>query len=235
MVASISISAQDSVLLRANYNKGDVLVVKLDQSQKMGAAGGMDMKLSMDMLVTEKEGDIITTESKIKSIDMNMLQAGMVMSYDSSMKEEDLDQMGKMMKQQFDPMMKSTIISKISSEGEVIETKVEPANPAMDQFTKQAKGVKFPKEAVSVGSTWSGETNEQGMNVKTIYTVSKIENGKVYVAITGAISGVGTGELSGSLIIDIATGIQDKVDMDMAINAGGQDMTISTKSTTTKM
>ena len=89
----------------------------------MGAKGGVDMKISMDMIVTSKEGDMLSTESKIKSINMNMLQGGMAMSYDSSMKEEDLDEMGKMMKQQFDPMMKSTITSKVNIKGEILETK----------------------------------------------------------------------------------------------------------------
>ncbi|MDX6747774.1 DUF6263 family protein [Polaribacter sp. PL03] len=227
--------SQESVLLRANYKKGDVLLVKLDQSQDMGAQGGVDMKMTMNMVVTSRVGDTISTESKIKTIDMNMLQGGMAMSFNSSMKEEDLDEMGKMMKKQFDPMMKANILSKMSTDGDIIETRVEPSNPAMDQFTKQAKGVKYPKEKISVGSTWSDETNEQGMNVKTVYTVSKIEAGKVYIDITGSVSGVGTGDVTGNLIVDIKTGIQDTANIKMALSANGIDMKISTKSTTTKI
>ena len=145
----------------------------------MVAKGGLDMKMSMDMIVTSKDGDIITTESKIKWINMNMLQGGMAISYDSSMKEKDLDQTGKMMKQQFDPMMKSIIIAKMNTVGEILETKVELSKPAMDQLTKQTKGVKYPNKEVTVGTSWSDESSQQGMNVKTIYTVSKIEKGTV--------------------------------------------------------
>jgi hypothetical protein len=105
----------------------------------------------------------------------------------------------------------------------------------MDMLTKQAKGVKYPKENVSVGSSWSDETNEQGMSVKTTYTVAKIESGKVYVDIVGAVSGVGEGTVKGSLVIDIETGIQDTANIEMAINASGNDMKISTKTTTTKI
>lgn len=86
LVTAINVTSQESVLLRANYKKGDVLEVKMEQSQNMGAKGGVDMKMSMDMIVTSKDGDMLTTESKIKSINMNMLQGGMAMSYDSSMK-----------------------------------------------------------------------------------------------------------------------------------------------------
>ncbi|MDC1238049.1 DUF6263 family protein, partial [Polaribacter sp.] len=220
---------------RANYKKGDVLEVKMEQSQNMGAKGGVDMKMSMDMIVTSKDGDMLTTESKIKSINMNMLQGGMAMSYDSSMKVEDLDEMGKMMKQQFDPMMKSTIIAKVNNQGEILETKVEPSNPAMDQLTAQAKGIIYPNEEVSVGTSWSDVTSQQGMSVTSIYTVSKIENGKVYINITGAVTGMGEGDIKGDLVVDIETGIQDSASSEMAINAGGMDMKISTKTTTSKI
>ena len=235
LVTALSLTSQESVLLRANYKKGDVLEVKMEQSQNMGAKGGVDMKMSMDMIVTSKDGDIITTESKIKSINMNMLQGGVAMSYDSAMKEEDLDEMGKMMKQQFDPMMKSTIISKVNIQGEILEAKVEPSNPATDQLTKQAKGVKYPSEEVSVGTSWSDVTSQQGMNVTSIFTVSKIENGKVYINITGSVTGMGEGDVKGDLVVDIETGIQDSVSSEMAINAGGMDMKISIKTTTSKM
>ena len=236
LVTALSVTSQESVLLRANYKKGDVLEVKMEQSQNMGAKGGVDMKMSMDMIVTSKDGDIITTESKIKSINMNMLQGGMAMSYDSAMKEEDLDEIGKMMKQQFDPMMKSTIISKVNIKGEILEAKVEPSNPAMDQqLTKQAKVVKYPSEEVSVGTSWSDVTSQQGMNVTSIYTVSKIENGKVYINITGSVTGMGEGDVKGDLVVDIETGIQDSASSEMAINAGGIDMKFSTTTTMSKM
>jgi hypothetical protein len=235
LVTAINVTSQESVLLRANYKKGDVLEVKMEQSQNMGAKGGVDMKMSMDMTVTSKDGDMLTTESKIKSINMNMLQGGMAMSYDSSMKEEDLDEMGKMMKQQFDPMMKSIITSKVNSQGEILETKIEPSNPAMDQITAQAKGVIYPKEEVSVGTSWSDVASQQGMSVTSIYTVSKIENGKVYINITGSVTGMGEGDIKGDLVVDIETGIQDSASSEMAINAGGMDMKISTTTTTSKI
>jgi hypothetical protein len=235
LVTAINATSQESVLLRANYKKGDVLEVKMEQSQNMGARGGLDMVMAMDMVITSKDGDMLTTESKIKSINMNMLQGGMAMSYDSSMKDDDLDEMGKMMKQQFDPMMKSTIIAKVNSQGEILETKVEPSNPAMDQIIAQAKGVIYPNEEVLVGTSWSDVTSQQGMSVTSIYTVSKIENGKVYINITGAVTGMGEGDIKGDLVVDIETGIQDSASSEMAVNAGGMDMKISTKTTTTKI
>ena len=76
--------AQESVLLRLNYEVGDVLLVEQNVSQNMGAQGGMDMKIEMDMTITGKVQEVFSTESKIKAVNMNMLQGGMVMSFDSS-------------------------------------------------------------------------------------------------------------------------------------------------------
>lgn len=227
--------AQESVLLRLNYEVGDVLLVEQNVSQNMGAQGDMDMKIRMDMTITGKVDEVFSTESKIKAVNMNMLQGGMVMSFDSSKDPADLDEMGKMMKQQLDPMMLATIFSKMSAEGEVLETKVEPESPAMDQFTNQAKGIKYPKEKVAVGSSWEDATNQQGMEVKTIYTVSKIENGKVYIDVTGTVSGIGEGDVTGDLIVDIEMGIQEKASIEMSLKTNGMEMNIVTKSVTTKI
>ncbi|MFD2529048.1 MULTISPECIES: DUF6263 family protein [Polaribacter] len=226
--------AQESVLLRANYKKGDTYLVNLDQSQSMGAQGGVDMKMTMSMEVSEASDEKITTSSNIKSINMNMLQGGNVMTYDSSTKEEDLDEMGKMMSQQFKPMMQAKIISTLTSRGEILETKVDPSNPMMDQFTKQTKGVTYPEEKVSVGSSWEDEVNEQGMTVKTVYTVSKIAAGKVYIDVSGTVSGMGTGDVKGKLIVNADSGVQETLNLIMNMNAGGMEMKITTKSTTTK-
>ena len=75
----------------------------------------------------------------------------------------------------------------------------------------------------------------EGNPDQIISTVSKIEDGKVYVDIVGAVSGIGEGAVKGSLVIDIETGIQDTANIEMDIKAGGNDMKISTKTTTTKI
>ena len=234
--ATLNVVAQETVLLRVHHKIGDVLLTEQNVSQKMGAQGGMDMNLLMDKKIIGKDGDTLSIESKIKTLQMNMLQDGKVLSFDSSKKAGDLDEMGMMMKAQFAPMIAATIISKMSTTGKVLETKVEPPTPAMDQFLKQAKGMTFPQEEVAISSSWEEETSEQGMNVKTTYTVTDFEKGKVYIAVTGAVSGLGEGVIKGNLIVDIETGIKDTENIEMSINMnGGAAMTISTNSTTKKM
>ena len=235
VLSTLNIAAQKSVLLRLNYSPGDVFVVTQDVSQDMGAQGGLDIKMSMEMKASSILGDTINTESQIKKINMNMLQAGQIMSFDSTMKEEDLDQMGKMMKQQMDPMLKATIFSKVTHKGEIIDVKVEPVTPAMAQFVNQKQSVKYPEEKVSVGSTWSDENSMQGAVTKMIFTVTKIENGKVFVAVTGDVSGAVKGVVKGSLEIDIATGIQNLANIEVTMGAEGSKMVVKTKSTITKL
>jgi hypothetical protein len=60
------------------------------------------------------------------------------------------------------------------------------------------------------------------MNVKTIYTVSKIEKGKVHIAINEEVTAMEEGDVKGNLVVDIETGIQDTVNLEMPINLGEQ-------------
>ncbi|AZQ42788.1 DUF6263 family protein [Nonlabens ponticola] len=217
--------AQESVLLRTNYNEGDVYTASVVQKQIIGMDGSTDMTILMEMEVTDVAQDTIKTASKITSIDMKMNQGGMVMNYNSDMDEEDLDQTGKMMKTQFDPMMEAVIYSSLDRYGNTLSTKADPALPGMDQFTSGQSSIDFPKEEVSVGSSWTTENTNQGMNVKTTYTVTKIEDGKVYVDLNGVVSGAGTGELKGTADIDIATGATNN-DSEIVVTAQGMQVTV---------
>jgi len=46
---------------------------------------------------------------------------------------------------------------------------------------------------------------------------------------------MGEGDIKGDLVVDIETGIQDSASSEMAINAGGMDMKIATKTTMSKL
>ena len=89
VITSLTVSAQESVLLRLNYTKGDSFLVTTESKQSMGTQGGMNMKMTMGMIVTEVAEENIKTESMITSVNLEMMQGGMTMSYDSSKKEEE--------------------------------------------------------------------------------------------------------------------------------------------------
>jgi len=163
LTISFTAATQESVLLRLNYNQGDNYITSIELEQNMGEQGGMSMTMKMNSNVNSVDDELIMLESKIKSIAMNMNQGGMVMDYDSNKSSEELDQMGQMMKSQFDPILKATIYNSVDRYGNVLELKVEPTLPGMEQFTGSQNAINFPDEAVSVGSSWVSEADNQGM------------------------------------------------------------------------
>ena len=235
VITTLSATAQESVLLRLNYTKGDSFLVTTESNQSRGTQGGLNMKMTMGMIVTEVSEDNIKTESQITAVVMDMMQGGMTMSYDSNKKEEELDQMGQIMKSQFDPMMKSTIYTSQDRMGNMIETKVEPSIPGMEQLTTSSNTINYPKEKVTVGSSWTSEENNQGMTMSTTFTVSSIANGVVTLDVSGKVSGAGTGSIKGKTTVDISSGVPTSATLEVTISAQGMDITATTNTTTTKI
>lgn len=235
VITSIAVSAQESVLLRLNYTKGDSYLMTVESKQGMGAQGGVNMKMNMGVIVSEVSGDNVKTESKILSVALDMMQGGMAMSYDSNKNDEELDQMGQMLKSQFDPMMNSIIYNTYDKLGNITETKVEPSVPGMNQLTEGSASVIYPNEKISVGSSWSSNKDNQGMKTTTTYTVSQIKDGIVYLDITGNVSGAAaSGSVKGSSEIEVSTGLAKKTSIEVAISNQGMDITINSNITMTK-
>ena len=226
VITSLSASAQESVLLRLNYTKGDSFLVTTESNQSMGAQGGMNMKMTMGMIVADVEEEIIKTESQITSIVMNMMQGGMTMNYDSNKSDEELDQMGQMLKSQFAPMMEAVIYNTSDLQGNMIDTKLDPAIPGMEQITNRSMNtINYPKEKVSVGSSWTSENENQGMKMTTKYTVSSIADGLVTLDVSGDMSGAGTGTIKGKSTVEISSGISNNSEIEITIATQGMNIT----------
>ena len=75
VITSLTVSAQESVLLRLNYTKGDSFLVTTESKQSMGAQGGMNMKMTMGMIVTKVAEENIKTESMITSLVSGLIVA----------------------------------------------------------------------------------------------------------------------------------------------------------------
>ncbi|MDC9724122.1 MAG: DUF6263 family protein [Urechidicola sp.] len=224
-------TAQESTLLRLNYEVGDQFLVSMDMEQ----AGMMSMNIEMGMDVKEVTDTIYNIDMTIKSIKMNVSQGGQTMSYDSKTAEEELDDMGKMMASQFAPMLSATILTKTTNRAEVIETTVEPPVNGMDQFTNSSGTVVYPKEAVKVGDSWTINKLEKGMDMTMIYTVKAIGEEIVEVEISGTIELLAEGTISGNMEIDKATGNVNYSTMDMNMVASGQEMTMKINMTSKKL
>jgi hypothetical protein len=234
VLTNLVLSAQESVVLRLNFDAGDSYTTTVQLDQKMGAQGGMTMTMAMNSLVSNADSEAIALESKINSIVMNMDQGGMTMNYDSTKSDEELDQMGQMMKSQFDPLLKATIFNSMDLYGNVLETRMEPSLAGMEQFTVNQNAINFPKEAISVGSSWVSETSQQGMNVTTKYAVNTITDGMVLLDISGTVSGIGEGSLKGTSSVDISNGLQTNATVEMTVSVQGMEMNLITTSTMVK-
>ena len=235
VITTLSATAQESVLLRLNYTKGDSFLVTTESNQSMGSQGGMNMKMTMGMIVADVVEESIKTESQITSIVIDMMQGGMTMSYDSN-SDEELDQMGQMLKSQFAPMMESITYATIDHQGNLIDTKQDPVVPGIEQMTNRAMNtINYPKEKVSVGSSWTSEDENQGMKMTTKYTVSSIADGLVTLDVSGDMSGAGTGTIKGKSTVEISTGISNSSEIEITIATQGMNITGSTKITVSKM
>ena len=235
LMMAFAATAQESVLLRLNYNKGDNYVTSIELKQSMGAQGGMNMTMFMNSNISSVNDQSIMLESKVESVVINMNQGGMVMDYDSNKSSEELDQMGQMMKSQFDPILKATIYNSVDRYGNVLEVKVEPSLPRMEQFTGGQNAINFPEEEVSIGSSWESESENQGMKIVTKYTVTNIADGMISLNIAGDVSGIGTGTLIGKSTVEISSGVQTNATIEMNLSSQGIEMNLITTSTMKKI
>jgi len=224
-------TAQESTLLRLNYEVGDQYLVSMDMEQ----AGMLSMNIEMGMVVKETTDTIYNVDMTIKSIKMDISQGGMDMSYDSNTPEEELDDIGKKMKSQFAPMLSATIFTKMTHRAETIETIVEPQVPGMDQFTNGSGTVVYPKVAVAVGDSWTINKLEKGMDMTMVYTIKTISNDIVEIEISGTIELLADGTISGNMEIDRATGNVNYSTMDMDMVVSGQEMNMKINLTSKKL
>ena len=227
--------AQEKVLLRLNYEKGDVYEMKMEMSQKMGAGlMSMNTKMTMHQEIKAVSDNTYESDMKITNMVMNVSQGGQLMSYDSSKKEGELSPTDEVMKAQMAPMMKVLITTKGNNLGKVIETKVEPNIPNANNLTEQSSNVVYPEKAVSVGDTWSMNKDANGMKLNFVYKVNSITAKNVLLDISGNVEGVGTGNITGTMNIDKKTGVALTSKIEMLMKVQGQDLTTSMNMSITK-
>jgi hypothetical protein len=225
-------SAQE-VTLKVNYKKGDSYLLKMEMKQSLELMGGMNMKSDMVADITEVTEEKITSETRIKRVIVDVLQGAQSFKYDSETKDEDLDMVGVEMKKQFEPMMNAVITQVSDRYGQILEAKVEPKVPGMDNFGQQSE---YPKEPVKVGSTWTSEVADDTSGTITMnYKVDKITDTTLFASITGTASSLPGSTISGSLEVDIASGNPNIVVVKINADVEGSKMSIETAITSTKI
>ena len=225
LVISVNMSvAQEGVLLRLNYENNATYSTKTTVSQEMGAMMSMEMSMDMEMEVMAVENENYDTKTKFTNMSMEMLQGGNLMTFDSSKSDDELDATGKMMKSQMGPMLEAVIYSNVTTLGEASVVSIEPMIPGVEDIANQSSIVVYPKEAVKVGSTWTMSKEEKGMKMDFLYTVQSISKENVLVDVSGEVSGMGSGKITGNITINRASGIPIKSLIEMNLSVSEQQL-----------
>jgi len=221
--ANISV-AQESVLLRLNYEKGATYDVSMKMTQNMGAIMSTGISINMDIKILDVKEDTYDSEMKFTKMSMNVLQGGNVMSFDSTKNEDELNDTDKMMKAQMGPMLEAVVFAKGNNLGEVLEVSVNPNVPGMEDIANQSSNVVYPKEAVKVGSTWTMTRDDKGMKMDFIYKVKSILKDKLILDLSGDVSGMASGKINGNMDINRKSGIPINTSINMILSVSGQEL-----------
>jgi len=221
--ANISV-AQESVLLRLNYEKGATYDVSMKMTQNMGAIMSTGISINMDIKILDVKEDTYDSEMKFTKMSMNVLQGGNVMSFDSTKNEDELNDTDKMMKAQMGPMLEAVVFAKGNNLGEVLEVSVNPNVPGMEDIANQSSNVVYPKEAVKVGSTWTMTRDDKGMKMDFIYKVKSILKDKLILDLSGDVSGMASGKINGNMDINRNSGIPLNTSINMILSVSGQEL-----------
>lgn len=232
LLASTFVSfAQESVLLRLNYKKGDSYTMTIKQNVSSPQML-MDMTMTANQNIVDVDGDIYNSETKFNRIVMTMMQGANELTYDSNMKDDELDQMGLMLKGQMSPMLDAVISAKGDKFGNVIEAKATPDFQGSENLGES--NILYPEKALRVGDTFKMEKDSNGMTMSFVYKLLSINKNEVVIDVTGKVSGMGTGDIKGTMTVDSNSGVAINSDITTKVNVQGQDVTTVVKTTITK-
>jgi len=229
LVATISLSAQESTLLRYNFKKGDKYLLEMSLKQDMASMMNMDLGFKMMMESNGKVGDNYKIIYSFERMVMKMIAAGNEVNFDSDEKEENMGEEEKKMKAEMAPFFEMLMHQTINKYGKVIGMKIEPDVKGANQFFSQSQlmSMEYPKEQVKVGSEWSHSQSISGMEMKGTYIVKKITKDKVFADFLGNMSSTIEGKITGTAEVSRSSGMILDMTLDMNISTGGMDMTMN--------
>lgn len=230
----LATTAQEKVTLRYNFKEGDVYEIKMTMKQEVGSFMAQTTEIIMTQKTVSASDDLITVESSIDKMKMDIIQGTNAVSYDSSKSDDELDETGKMMKEQVGPFLTVTMTSKMNGLGEIKDVVVEPKIPGVEEMTKQTSSIIYPKEALQVGNNWEMTNSEGGMEFKMIYTVKEITSDNVQLVISGNVTGAASGSINGKMTIERDSGVPASSEIEMLMDIQGQQMITKVEGSYTK-
>lgn len=235
LFSTVLVFAQEEVLLRLNYKKGDVYSISMKMNQDMGGLAKSLMTLGMKQEITETTKDGYSCSMKIENIKMDVTQGDKINSYDSSKEVKEDDAFASQMQQTLGGMLSATMLMKGNNLGEVLDIKIEPNLPGMEQMMNSNESVIYPEEAIKETSSWRMTRDQNGIKMIFNYTVKEISKETILLLVDGDASGVASGTISGTIIIDRNDGVPVNSKLDINLETAGQKIGTSVEMTTEKL
>ncbi len=225
--------AQEKVLLRLKFDKGDTYTSNIKTYQKIGDKAETNMVMFFIMEVLGVENGVYDIKATFPQIIMDVTAEGKTVHYDSRQNEAEMDEMAKSMHDRMKSVTETTINLKINERGETLSAKVFGEE---EEFNYQDTGnsITYPLEEVSIGSTWKETKGTAGLDVNYEYEVTSIDSDKVGIKLTGTMAGLEGTSLNGSGFVNRANGSLESFTMDMVMDMFGQKMETKVNAITEK-
>ncbi|MDB2384909.1 hypothetical protein N9V96_00380 [Polaribacter sp.] len=226
--------AQEKVKLRLKYNKGDVYEIKIKMNQSMGAVASTTSTMLMEQVITNTSKEFFEATTNFTNVVMQVEQGGTLQTYDSSKPVDENNAFSKQMQSTLDPILNATMTTKGNYRGEIVEFNVEPNIPGVEKMTNSSNNVVYPEESIMVGSKWSMTKEESGISMNFDYVVKEIRKNIVVLDVSGKISGIASGTISGVLNVNKSNGIPSESTIKMTMDIGPQKMVMDINALMTK-
>lgn len=224
---SVGVIAQESVLLRLKYNKGDqyVMDMKMKQTMSVGVETTTTMQIKNTVIDVKNQQFIVDQQTGKTTVDANYM--GKILHYDSTMKAEEMDEQLKAIDAQMKPFLTSVFTFTYNDLGEILDAQLKSGNANAEMIKRNNRDLAtvYPKEKMKIGSSWSKKiVQTNGAEMNKTYTVSQIDKKFVYMNIEGIITGTAIGSLKGKMKINRATGVLEASHTENTINMMEQEV-----------
>lgn len=182
---SISVTAQESVLLRLNCKEGDKFISTISTKKNHSISSSKELTSYETTTVKKVVDSLYVFAMSIDKLIIKGNHNGEDIEYDSSVKTENISQNAAFYHYMAKPSLETTIAIATNKKGKVLDKKRLNGSEDISRAMHTINLITFPEEPVSVGTEWKEETTEN--NVKTVktYKVIKITAKKVVISLVG--------------------------------------------------